>query len=77
MVMGGLRYILPTVIKSRYGPDHPQAAMLSDSATAIAVVVDIDMPTEWPIQEVRSPSHLIALKLGSLSASAKGLSNSS
>ena len=52
---------------NRYG----QAGMYGDDTTAskggIAITVDVTMPEDSPLQDVRSPSHPIAVALGSTS----------
>ena len=60
----GIRYTLPTYISPRYGSGAPQGNDLSSYAGAISILVDITMPAECPILEVRSPSHPISLSLG-------------
>ena len=77
MGMGGIRFTLPTAISPRYGAVQPQATRSPTSADAITITVDIDMPKDCPIKEVRSPSHPIALTLGSTAASVSEQSNPS
>ncbi|KAL9636085.1 MAG: hypothetical protein Q9164_003048 [Protoblastenia rupestris] len=77
MGMGGIRFTLPTAISPRYGAVQPQATRSPTSADAITITVDIDMPKDCPIKEVRSPSHPIALTLGSTAASVLEQSNPS
>lgn len=64
VALQGIRFTLPTFISPRYGSDAPQVDMDSSSAEGMSITVDISMPTECPIEEVRSPSHPIALSLG-------------
>ena len=63
----GIRFTLPTFISPRYGSGAPQGDMDSTSTGGISITVDINMPKECPIEEVRSPSHPIALSLGKTS----------
>ena len=69
MGIGGIRFTLPMVISPRYGYGQAQATMSSSAASTISITVDINMPTECAIQEVKSPSHPIGLKLGNISTS--------
>ena len=66
--MGGIRFTLPTVISPRYQADQLDIDQSSASAKGFEVTVDITMPKECPIREVRSPSHPIALTLGRTSS---------
>ena len=63
----GIRFTLPTFISPRYGSGNPQGDMDSTSTGGISIIVDINMPKVCPIEEVRSPSHPIALSLGKTS----------
>ena len=65
--LGGIRYTLPTFISPRYGYNEPSGDLLQDKSSGISVTVDMVMPSESPITNVRSPSHPIDLKLGSSS----------
>lgn len=67
LALEGIRFTLPTFISPRYGAGGPQGDMESSSAGGITITVDINMPGECPIQEVRSPSHPIGLSLGKIS----------
>jgi len=64
MGASGIRFTLPTFISPRYGEGQPQGNV---SGGGIAVTVDINLPQQCSIEEVRSPSHPIALTLGSTS----------
>lgn len=67
MGANGIRYTLPTMISPRYGGDLPSGDVSSQAVGGISMIVDINMPKGCPIQEVRSPSHPIALTLGKTS----------
>lgn len=60
---GGIRLTIPTRISPRYG----QAGMDQNDPTVpkggIAITVDVNMPDDSPLQELRSPSHPIAVAL--------------
>ena len=75
LALEGIRFTLPTFISPRYGAGGPQGAMDSALAGGISITVDVNMPNECPIQEVRSPSHPIGLSLGRTSMQGKDSSN--
>ena len=59
----GIRFTLPTYISPRYG--HVDRDFGSNvSAGAFTITVDVNMEVDAPIQEIRSPSHPIAVTLG-------------
>ena len=59
----GIRFTLPTKISPRYG--HGESSVgSSTSLGGIAITVDISMPEESHLREVRSPSHPFAVTLG-------------
>ena len=66
--LGGIRYTLPTFISPRYGSNEPSGDLLQDKSSGISVTIDMVMPSNSPITTVRSPSHPIDVKLGSLSS---------
>jgi len=66
MGLSGIRFTLPTMISPRCGAGQPQSSV---SFAGIALTVDIKLPQQYLIEEVRSPSHPIALTLGSISVS--------
>ena len=72
----GIRFTLPTKISPRYGNAKPDAPdrISTASSRGIAITVDISMAEESHLQEVRSPSHPIAVTLGRTS---KALSETS
>lgn len=70
MASNGIRFTLPTFISPRYGNAQPDWNVSSIPAGRISITVDISTPEDSPIQEVRSPSHPIALILGKTSVSA-------
>lgn len=65
----GLRFTLPTKISPRYG--HAEMDTVEQGSTVwegkLAITVDINMETDSPLREVRSPSHPIAVTLGNVS----------
>ncbi|KAL1585001.1 hypothetical protein WHR41_06206 [Cladosporium halotolerans] len=63
----GLRYILPTSIAPRYG-DYPGTLLPSTASDEgrMSITVDVDM-TKNCIRKVQSPSHHIAVSMGSIS----------
>lgn len=65
----GIRFTIPTSISPRYG----QAGMDQNDSTVskggIAITVDVNMPEDSAIQEIRSPSHPIAVAFGRTSTS--------
>lgn len=68
----GLRYMLPTSIAPRYGIYPGEIVKSSTAAKAgISITVDIDMAGS-AIRKLQSPSHPIAVSMGSLSTAANG-----
>lgn len=67
LILEGIRFTLPMIISPRFGTGGPQGNMESSLAGGISITVDVSMPSECPIQEVRSPSHPIGLFLGRVS----------
>ena len=65
----GIRFTLPTVISPRYGQVEADQHGSNVSAGRITITVDIKMAEDSPIQELRSPSHPIAVTLGKSSIS--------
>ena len=59
----GIRFTLPTKISPRYGHNEVEQGSTVSSGV-IAITVDISMAEESHLQEVRSPSHPIAVTLG-------------
>ena len=68
----GLRYMLPTSIAPRYGI-YPGEILKSNAAAkgGINITVDVDMAGS-AIRKVQSPSHPIAVSMGSVSTAADG-----
>jgi len=70
----GIRFTLPTSIAPRYGAYPGALAAKPTNATGIpngiSIVVDVEMPLDTNIRSVQSPSHPIAVTLGSVSAAA-------
>ncbi|CAG8973613.1 hypothetical protein HYALB_00009765 [Hymenoscyphus albidus] len=63
-----IRFTIPTIIAPRYGPGPATvASALSDFEEGIKIVVDIDIPDGSFIKGVQSPSHPIAVSMGTLS----------
>lgn len=67
----GIRFTIPTSIAPRYGSGpstggQPIATFASDSS-GIKIVVDINMPEGSFIKGVQSPSHPIAVSMGTVS----------
>ena len=75
LALEGIRFTLPTFISSRYGVPPWHSDLNSISAGIISITVDINMPRECPIQEVRSPSHPISLIIGKTSTQSNDSSN--
>ncbi|MCJ1332066.1 hypothetical protein MMC10_008758 [Thelotrema lepadinum] len=67
----GIRLTIPTIIAPRYGSrqDMTMAGEVPVSERGgIKITVDVNMPDDSPIRSVRSPSHPIAVSLGTLSS---------
>ncbi|KAI9798894.1 MAG: hypothetical protein M1833_004397 [Piccolia ochrophora] len=69
----GLRYTIPTTVAPRYGDVpytflHPNAPV-SNREEEMQITVDISMDRACPIRGVQSPSHPIAVTLGTTSVS--------
>ena len=67
----GIRFTIPTSIAPRYGT--ATGVSLAEGAPAvdakgISLTVDVHMPAESPIQSIQSPSHPIAVSMGTLSS---------
>jgi hypothetical protein len=66
----GLRWTLPTAIASRYGSYQgytpPETSSLSLDSGSIDITVDISLGKTQPIRGVQSPSHPIAMTMGSI-----------
>lgn len=75
----GIRFTIPTHIAPRYGA---YLNTLADSSGAVAqtkditIIVDVEMPTGSTISSLQSPSHPIAVGIGSLSTSTGSFSSS-
>ncbi|KAF2501545.1 hypothetical protein BU16DRAFT_450819, partial [Lophium mytilinum] len=66
----GIRYTLPTSIAPRYGNYPGQLISASTlSGGGISITVDITMSEDAPLQKIQSPTHPIAVSLGTLSTS--------
>lgn len=72
----GIRFILPTMISPRYGRYEIVASTCDSNVPAgnITITVDIMMAKDSHLQEVRSPSHPIAVTLGRTSIDSMKLS---
>ena len=75
LALQGIRFTLPTIISPRYGSEAIQGNKDSSSVEGFSITVDINMPAECPIEEVRSPSHPIAQSIGRTSVQSDGLPN--
>ena len=68
--IGGIRFTLPTFISPRYGNEgRSGGVLLQEKADKVTILIDVNLPTEHSIENVRSPSHPIELKLGTTSSS--------
>lgn len=69
MEVDGTRFTIPTVVCPRYGhyPDGLQTRDLIASGTDIAVTVDAEVAEGTFIQQILSPSHPIAVSMGTSS----------
>ncbi|KAF2815108.1 uncharacterized protein BDZ99DRAFT_378382, partial [Mytilinidion resinicola] len=66
----GVRYTLPTSIAPRYGNYPGQLISASTlSGGGISITVDVTMSEDAPLQKIQSPTHPIAVSLGTLSTS--------
>ena len=64
----GVRFILPTSIAPRYGGSTmplPQGSAFKEAG--FNIIVDVDMPEETYVRGIQSPTHPIAVSMGSLS----------
>ncbi|KAH9878236.1 hypothetical protein J1614_003453 [Plenodomus biglobosus] len=70
MQVDGIRYTIPNIICPRYG-SHPGILRTSDSTEAcgksISITVDAEMADGSFIQKMQSPSHPIAMTMGTVS----------
>ena len=67
----GIRLTIPTIIAPRYGSGPNMIVAGEVPATergGIKITVDVSMPDDSPIRSVQSPSHPIAVSLGTLSS---------
>lgn len=64
--LNGTRFTIPSSIAPRYGPTPNSALPPSTlgAADAIQVVIDFQSPEGCQIQQIQSPSHLIAVSVG-------------
>jgi hypothetical protein len=69
----GIRYTLPTSIAPRYG-SYPDRLLTASTLAqgGLSITVDITMSEDAPLQKIQSPTHPIAVSLGSLSTSPDG-----
>jgi hypothetical protein len=68
----GIRFTIPTKIAPRYGPATSYDASMANSArdvSGIKITVDVHMPDGTFIKGVQSPSHPIAVSMGTVSTS--------
>ncbi|MCJ1249175.1 hypothetical protein MMC30_006398 [Trapelia coarctata] len=63
----GIRFTIPTNIAPRYGSVTSGSTVSSVGSSGIKIVVDAQMPAGSTIQGLQSPSHPIAIALGTLS----------
>ncbi|EUC33829.1 hypothetical protein COCCADRAFT_94986 [Bipolaris zeicola 26-R-13] len=73
MEVDGIRFTIPNIICPRYG-DYP-GTLLRSSATdamgmSISITVDVDMADGSFIQKIQSPTHPIAISMGTTSTAA-------
>ncbi|KAI8930840.1 hypothetical protein NX059_011860 [Plenodomus lindquistii] len=70
MEIDGIRYTIPNIICPRYGT-YPGTLRTSDSTEAcgksITITVDAEMPHGSFVQKIQSPSHPIAMTMGTTS----------
>ena len=68
----GIRFTIPTQIAPRYGSVTGSDVDMSKTSVnpnnAIRITVDVQMPTGTSIQGIQSPSHPIAITLGTVSS---------
>lgn len=68
----GIRFTIPTHIAPRYG-SYPSTVTGPSGTTVhtrdISIVVDVELPTGSTISSLQSPSHPIAISIGTLSTS--------
>jgi hypothetical protein len=70
MEVDGIRYTIPTVICPRYGQVHEAHPGYSQHLSGnITITVDVEMPERLFIQKLQSPTHPIAMSMGTTSAS--------
>lgn len=67
----GLRFTIPTSIVPRYGEQSTLQGTISTRPQGFTFTMDIDMPQGCTIRSVQSPSHPMAVNIGSLSTSSK------
>ena len=63
----GIRFTIPTSIAPRYGQVAGVLPSTPSTGSGIRVTVDVSMPTDSSIQGIQSPSHPIAVSLGTTS----------
>ncbi|KAI9897416.1 hypothetical protein N3K66_007272 [Trichothecium roseum] len=67
----GLRFTIPTSIVPRYGEQSTLQGTIPTRPQGFTFTMDIDMPQGCTIRSVQSPSHPMAVNIGSLSTSSK------
>jgi hypothetical protein len=67
----GIRFTIPTSIAPRYGSDAHTLVFGVQDGGSIKFIIDVKMPDGSFIKEVQSPSHPIAVFMGTLSISAQ------
>lgn len=65
----GIRFTLPTAIAPRYGSNFEAYGLPLDVDGSISITVDIILADENPIQKIQSPTHPVAVSIGTLSTS--------
>jgi uncharacterized protein with von Willebrand factor type A (vWA) domain len=71
MEVDGIRFTIPNIICPRYG-SYPEALRIHPCATdatsaSISITVDVEMPDKSTIKKIQSPTHPIAMTMGTTS----------